>query len=98
ASARRHAGRGRRAGIRVVTGSEELGRGGRLHGSAASELVAAAYAAESAHGPRLARGLSLADLAHAVALVEGGDLRGEDAQGLLRGLLELHEIPGDEFP
>ena len=81
-----------------MTESEELGRGGRLRGAAAGELVSAAFAAESAHGPRLARGLSLADLAHAVALVEGGDLRGEDAGALLRGLLELHEIPGDEFP
>jgi argininosuccinate lyase len=81
-----------------VTESEELGRDGRLRGSAAGELVAAAYAAESAHGPRLARGLSLADLAHAVVLVEGGDLTGEDAKALLRGLLELHAIPGDEFP
>ena len=81
-----------------MTETDELGRGGRLRGSAAGELVAAAYAAESAHGPRLAHGLSLADLAHAVALVEGGDLSGEDATGLLRGLLELHEIPGDAFP
>jgi argininosuccinate lyase len=81
-----------------VTESEKLGRGGRLRGGAAEELVTAAYAAESAHGPRLARGLSLADLAHAVALVEGGDLGGEDAKSLLRGLLELHVIPGDEFP
>jgi len=81
-----------------VTETEELGRGGRLRGGAAGELVAAAYAAESAHGPRLARGLSLADLAHAVALVEGGDLAGGDARSLLRGLLELHAIPGDEFP
>ncbi len=78
--------------------TEELGRGGRLRGGAAEELVAAAYAAESAHGPRLARGLSLADLAHAVALVEGGDLAGEDARALLRGLLELDAIPGEEFP
>jgi argininosuccinate lyase len=60
--------------------------------------VAAAYAAEAAHGPRLAHGLSLADLAHAVALVEGGDLSGEDARSLLSGLLELHAIPGEEFP
>jgi argininosuccinate lyase len=81
-----------------VSETDELGRGGRLRGAAAGELVAAAYAAESAHGPRLAHGMSLADLAHAVALVEGGDLAGEDAAGLLRGLLELHEIPGDEFP
>src|SRR6266508_3776522 len=76
----------------------ELGRGGRLRGGVAGELVAAAYAAESAHGSRLAHGLSLADLAHAVALVEGGDLAGDDARALLRGLLELHAIPGDEFP
>jgi argininosuccinate lyase len=81
-----------------VSGTEELGRGGRLRGAAAGELVAAAFAAESAHGPRLAHGLSLADLAHAVALVEGGDLAGDDAKALLRGLLELHAIPGDEFP
>jgi argininosuccinate lyase len=81
-----------------MTDTEELGRGGRLRGGAASELVAAAYAAESAHGARLARGMSLADLAHAVALVEGGDLAGDDASSLLRGLLELHAIPGAEFP
>src|SRR5438874_3656795 len=81
-----------------MTGTEELGRGGRLRGGAAGELVAAAYAAESAHGPRLARGLSLADLAHAVTLVEGGDLSDDDARSLLRGLLELHVIPGEEFP
>ena len=81
-----------------MTETEELGRGGRLRGGAAGELVAAAYAAESAHGPRLARGLSLADLAHAVVLIEGGDLAGEDAKSLLQGLLELHAIPNDEFP
>src|SRR5207302_370680 len=82
----------------LLEAMEELGRGGRLRGDAAGELVVAAYAAESAHGPRLARGLSLADLAHAVALVEGGDLSRDDARSLLRGLLELHAIPGDEFP
>ncbi len=81
-----------------MSDTDELGRGGRLRGGAAGELVAAAYAAESAHGPRLARGLSLADLAHAVALVEGGDLRGDDGRALIRGLLELHAIPGEEFP
>lgn len=50
------------------------------------------YAAASAPGPRLARGMSLADLAHAVALVEGGDLAGDDARALVEGLLELHAI------
>ena len=62
--------------------TEELGRGARLRGSAASELVAAAYAAESAHGPRLARGLSLADIAHAVALVEEPTLHEPQAHRL----------------
>src|SRR4051795_8565709 len=81
-----------------MSSGEYLGAGGRLAGGPADELVVAAYAVETAHGPRLARALSLADLAHAVALVEGGDLGGEDAKQLLRGLLELHEIPGDEFP
>ena len=47
---------------------------------------------------RGSRGLALADLAHAIALVEGGDLAGDDARALVRGLLELHAIPGDEFP
>ena len=56
-------------------GAQELGRGGRLTGGPAPELVEAGYAYETGHGPRLARGLSLADLAHAVALVEGGGLR-----------------------
>ena len=92
-------GRGRPSStLKRVEAREELGRGGRLRDDAAAELVAAAYAAESAHGTRLARGLSLADLAHAVALVEGGDLSGDDAQSLLRGLLELHAIPGEAFP
>jgi argininosuccinate lyase len=89
---------GGRSRLATVTETGELGRGGRLRGSAAGELVRGAFAHEAAHGPRLAHGLSLADLAHAVALVEGGDLAGEDAHALLRGLLELHEIPGDEFP
>src|SRR5256714_3596735 len=91
-------GHGSPSSVPVVTEREELGRGGRLRGGAAGELVAAACAAESAHGPRLARGLSLADLAHAVALVEGGDLSHDDARSLLRGLLELHAIPAGEFP
>ena len=34
----------------------------------------------------------------AIALVEGGDVSGDDARSLLSGLLELHAIPGDEFP
>ena len=81
-----------------MSGAEYLGAGGRLVGRPADELVAAGYAAETAHGPRLARGLSSADLAHAVALREGGGISQEQGAELLRGLLELDAIPGDEFP
>ncbi|MGI9538770.1 MAG: lyase family protein, partial [Miltoncostaeaceae bacterium] len=81
-------------------GSEkvELGRGGRLRGSAAPELVEAAYAREAAHGPALASALSAADIAHALALVESGAVAEPDASALLAGLLELEAVPGDEFP
>ncbi len=46
----------------------------------------------------MARALSFADLAHSVALVEGGALEEPTARALLGGLLELHEIPPDSFP
>ena len=78
--------------------NEYLGAGGRLEGGPAPELVRSGYAHEVAAGPRLARGLSRADLAHAVALVEGGALGGEDARGLLGGLLALDAIPPGDFP
>ena len=78
--------------------NEYLGAGGRLEGGPAPELVRSGYAHEVAHGPRLARGLSRADMAHAVALTEGGALGGDDARGLLAGLLELDAIPPEDFP
>src|SRR5438067_1267622 len=61
-------------------GEDYLGRGGRLASGPAPELVAAGFAAEVADGVRLARGLSLSDLAHAVALAEGGAIAGEAAR------------------
>lgn len=75
-----------------------LGRGGRLEGGPAPELVDAGYRVEIAHGPRLARGLSTSDLAHVVALAEAGAIPPDQAQALLGALLELDSIPGDEFP
>ena len=78
--------------------AEYLGEGGRLTGGPAPELVEAGYATETAHGPLLAEHLSLADLAHAVALVEAGELSRERGGTLIAGLLELHEIPADDFP
>ncbi len=78
--------------------TDYLGAGGRLTGGPAPELVRAGYAHEVSHGPRLARWLSLADLAHAVALVEGGAVAGDDARGLLGGLLELDAVAAGDFP
>jgi argininosuccinate lyase len=78
--------------------NEYLGAGGRLTGGPAPELIDSGYAHEVAAGPRLARGLSRADMAHAVALVEGGALAGDDARGLLSGLLELDAIAPEDFP
>jgi argininosuccinate lyase len=75
-----------------------LGAGGRLAGGPADELVEAAYMHELRAAPRLAHDLSLSDIAHAVALSEGGALPAETARALLGGLLELHAIPAAEFP
>jgi argininosuccinate lyase len=75
-----------------------LAREGRLAAGPAEELVAAGHAAEIAHAIRLARGMSLSDLAHAVVLSEAGVLAPGTASALAAGLLELHAIPPDEFP
>ncbi len=75
-----------------------LGRGGRLTGGPAEELIASGYAQEVAHGPRLAADLSWADLAHAVALAEGGGIDRPTAAALVAGLRELEAIPPEEFP
>jgi argininosuccinate lyase len=75
-----------------------LGSGGRLVGGPAPELVSAGYAVEIAAGPRLARALSRADLAHAVALVEGGAIGADEARDLVDGLLQLDAIEPADFP
>jgi argininosuccinate lyase len=75
-----------------------LGAGGRLEGGPAPELVASGYAHEIDAAPRLAPWLSLADIAHAVALAEAGAIPAADARALLGGLLDLDEVPAAEFP
>ena len=82
----------------VADQTQYLGAGGRLAGGPAPELVAAAYEHEIRHAVRLAVGLSLADIAHAVSLVESGVLTEERSRQLLQGLLELHAIPAEAFP
>jgi argininosuccinate lyase len=54
-----------------------LGAAARITSGPAPELVAAGYALETADAPLLHRGLTLADLAHLVELVECGALRRE---------------------
>ena len=75
-----------------------LGAGGRLEGGPAPELVGSGYAHEIEAAPRLAPWLSLADIAHAVALAEAGAIPAGDARALLGGLLELDAVPAAEFP
>ncbi len=76
----------------------DLGVGDRFAEGPAPELVRSAFALEIAYGPLLYRGMSLADLAHAVALVEAGIVPPPLGARLLAALLELHAIPAREFP
>ncbi|MBL9155096.1 MAG: argininosuccinate lyase [Verrucomicrobiales bacterium] len=80
------------------TFSDTYGADGRLSQSAADALVASAYRHDCADADVLLEGVSLADLAHALALIECGAIPATVAPRLLRGLLELHAIPIAEFP
>lgn len=75
-----------------------LGLGDRLKEAPAPELVASAFALEAGDGPLLYHGMSLADLAHAVMLIEAGLIPAEAGAKLLAALLDLHDIPPAEFP
>jgi argininosuccinate lyase len=90
-------------GRRAVTGPQlppegYLGAGARITSGPARELVEAGYALEIADAPVLHRGLTLADLAHLVALVECGALRREDAAPLCARLLDLLDSDPAGFP
>lgn len=74
-----------------------LGERARITSGPCDELVAAGYALEIADAPLLHRGLTLADLAHLVALVEGGVLPAGEAAPLLALLLRLVDAPAAEF-
>jgi argininosuccinate lyase len=75
-----------------------LGLKGRLGAQPAAELVAGAFARELAEQEPLFEGLGLADLAHAVALIETGAIPREAGAKLLSALLELHERPPGFVP
>lgn len=75
-----------------------LGVGDRLKEAPAPELIASAFALEAGDGPLLHRGMSLADLAHAVMLIEANLIPAAAGAELLATLLALHEQPAADFP
>jgi argininosuccinate lyase len=75
-----------------------LGTAARITSGPAPELVEAGYALEIADAPLLHRGLTLADLAHLVELVECGALTGDEAAPVGTVLLKLLDSPAAEFP
>jgi argininosuccinate lyase len=76
----------------------QLGVGDRLREGPAPELVDSAFALEAGDGPLLYQAMSLADLAHALMLIEVGLIPPDAGATLLAALLDLHNIPGDTFP
>ena len=75
-----------------------LGATARITSGPAPELVEAGYALEIADAPLLHRGLTLADLAHLVELVECGALTRDEAAPVGAVLLKLLDSPAADFP
>src|SRR6266480_4017127 len=75
-----------------------LGVGSRLATGPAVELVQTAFARELADQLALFKGMSLADLAHTVMLIEAGVIPSADGASLLSALLDLDEYPTDFNP
>jgi argininosuccinate lyase len=75
-----------------------MGYGSRLTEQPADELLQSAFAHEVSDGALLYHGMSLADLAYCIMLCECGLIPRPARQPLMRGLLELHAIPPDQFP
>src|SRR5579875_1923289 len=75
-----------------------LGVGGRLAAGPATELVQTAFARELADQLPLFRGISLADIAHTIVLIEGGVIPYSEGVSLLKALLSLHRYPSHFVP
>ncbi|KWX05194.1 argininosuccinate lyase, partial [Carbonactinospora thermoautotrophica] len=75
-----------------------LGAEARISSGPAPELVEAGYAVELADAPLLHHGLTLADLAHVLALREAGVIPEREAAILLATLLEVLDTPAEAFP
>ena len=64
----------------------------------ADELIAAGYALEIADAPLVHRGLTLADLAHVLDLRTAKVVPEEPSRQLLKLLLDILDVPAEEFP
>ncbi|HZA17291.1 MAG TPA: lyase family protein, partial [Pseudonocardiaceae bacterium] len=64
----------------------------------AEEMINAGYALEIADAPLVHRGLTLADLAHVLDLRSARVIPREPARQLLRLLLDILDVPAEEFP
>ena len=87
----------RQQGLRDVNTSV-LGVGSRLATGPATELVQTAFARELADQLALFKGMSLADIAHTVMLIETGVIPPAEGASLLSSLLALSEYPIDFTP
>ena len=73
-------------------------RSGPPEGAAARELIDSGFALENADAPFLHGGLNLADIAHVLDLLRRGIVPESAARDLLRLLLEVDQMPADDFP
>ena len=79
-------------------GQAVLGVGSRLASGPAETLVKTAFARELADQLALFRGMSLADIAHTVVLIEVGIIPAKEGAFLLSALLTLYSFPADFTP
>jgi argininosuccinate lyase len=73
-------------------------RSGPPEGAPAPELVDSGFALENADAPFLHRGLNHADIAHVLDLLRREIVPPAAARDLLRLLLEVDQMPADDFP
>jgi argininosuccinate lyase len=67
-------------------------------GGPAPELIDSGFALENADASFLHRGLNLADIAHVLDLSRRGIVPDKECRELLALLLEVTQVPSDEFP
>jgi len=74
------------------------GKGGRLKKSPHSALIGSAYKHECGDTEILLGHLHDADIAHGIALIEAGIIPSASARNLLSALLEMKQLPLQDFP